>query len=59
MHCTHCDANFEPKTVRRRFCSDKCRSAAWQRGREDRESRFRDLVKLLVKKIGLGPEDFS
>jgi len=35
MLCAHCGANFEAKTVRRQFCSDKCRMAAWSRKRND------------------------
>ena len=34
MQCAYCDAEFTPKTARRRFCSDRCRKAAWQRKRE-------------------------
>lgn len=34
MRCAHCDGEFPEKTSRRRFCSDKCRTAAWQAGRE-------------------------
>ncbi len=33
MRCV-CGHEFEAKTVRRQFCSDKCRKAAWQRKRE-------------------------
>jgi hypothetical protein len=35
MRCEHCEDDFTPKTSRRRFCSAKCRKAAWQRKRED------------------------
>ena len=35
MLCAHCDAEFIPKNSRRRFCSAKCRAAAWQRKRGD------------------------
>ena len=34
MRCAHCDQEFEAKTVRRQFCTAKCRKAAWQRKRE-------------------------
>ncbi len=57
MRCQHCDAIFEAKTVRRQFCSAKCRKAAWQRKREDREARLRELVKVLAKEAGLTVED--
>ncbi|MFI5341961.1 MAG: hypothetical protein ACHQ7N_19255 [Candidatus Methylomirabilales bacterium] len=59
MRCEHCEADFTPKTSRRRFCSAKCRKAAWQRKREDRESRIRELVKVLAREAGLRPQDFA
>ena len=34
MRCAHCEAEFTPKNVRGRFCSDKCLAAAWQAHRE-------------------------
>ena len=34
MRCAHCDQEFEAKTSRRRFCSNRCRAAAWQANRE-------------------------
>jgi len=30
LACAHCDAEFTPKNLRARFCSDRCRAAAWQ-----------------------------
>jgi hypothetical protein len=35
MRCAHCDQDFTPKNVRRRFRSAKCRAAAWQHTRRD------------------------
>ena len=35
MRCEHCQTDFRPKNSRRRFCSARCRKAAWQRKRED------------------------
>jgi endogenous inhibitor of DNA gyrase (YacG/DUF329 family) len=35
VRCAHCDREFTPKTQRRRYCSDKCRAADWQRKRKD------------------------
>lgn len=32
--CDHCHAEFQAKTVRRRFCNEKCRKAAWQATRD-------------------------
>jgi hypothetical protein len=42
MRCAYCDQNFEPKTVRRRFCSDKCRAAAWQANRQHALARLEE-----------------
>ena len=58
-HCVYCDREFTPKYVRGRFCSSKCLAAAWQRKREDRESRMRELVKVLAREAGLRSEDFA
>lgn len=33
MRCAHCEAEFTPKNTRGRFCSSRCRSAAWQASR--------------------------
>jgi hypothetical protein len=38
MLCAHCDLEFAPRNIRRRFCSSRCRSAAWQEAR-DKEIR--------------------
>ena len=35
MLCGYCDKEFTPKNSRRRFCSDRCRSADWHRKRGD------------------------
>ena len=40
MRCAHCEAEFTPKNVRGRFCSDKCRAAAWQAYREHALARI-------------------
>ena len=34
MRCLRCGREFEPKTVRRKFCSTACRAGAWQAHRE-------------------------
>jgi hypothetical protein len=59
MRCSHCGAELEAKTIRRRFCSAKCRAAAWQRKRGEREDRLKGLVKVLAKEAGLTPADFA
>jgi hypothetical protein len=35
MRCAYCEGEITTKTSRRRFYSDKCRAAAWQRQRKD------------------------
>ena len=34
MCCAHCDGEFTPKNIRGRFCSAKCRAAAWHAKRD-------------------------
>jgi hypothetical protein len=57
--CEACTTPFEQRNSRGRFCSGKCRAAAWQRKREDREARLRERVKALAKDLGLTAEDFA
>ncbi len=57
MRCEHCDGDFQPKNSRGRFCSAKCRKAAWQRQREERDTHQRELIKTLAKAAGLTAED--
>ncbi len=57
--CKHCHDEFEAKTTRRRFCSAKCRSAAWQDAKRDQDARVRGLVKALAKLKGMQPADFA
>lgn len=59
MRCAHCEAEFTPKNTRGRFCSAKCRAAAWQAKRAERESRLKGLVKVLAKEAGLTAEDLA
>lgn len=40
-------------------CSDRCRATKSRRRREDRDSRFRELVAVLAKAAGLTPEDLG
>jgi len=57
--CEHCHGEFSPKNTRGRFCSARCRKAAWQANREAREHRLRGMVKVLAKEAGLTAEDFA
>ena len=44
MRCAHCEAEFTPKNVRGRFCSDKCCTAAWQANREHTLARLEESL---------------
>ena len=57
--CAHCQAEFPQKTSRRRFCSDRCRKAAWTANKEAQAARLRGLVKVLAKEAGLTAEDLA
>jgi len=57
--CAHCEADFTPKNIRGRFCSSKCRAAAWQAARKNQASQLRGLVTLLAREAGLTPDDFA
>jgi hypothetical protein len=35
MRCVHCEAEFTPKRSTGKYCSAKCRAAAWTRERRD------------------------
>jgi hypothetical protein len=54
MRCAYCEAEFTPKNVRGRFCSGKCRAAAWQRNRHDELALIEDsLSRALARVRGL------
>ena len=54
MRCAHCEAEFTPKNVRGRFCSGRCRSAAWQEHRQaDLAQLEESLVRTLARVRGL------
>ena len=59
MRCANCDADFTPKNSRGRFCSAKCRAAAWQAQRAKREERLMGLVKMLAREAGVTPDDLT
>ncbi len=50
MRCA-CGHEFEAKTVRRQFCTDSCRKAAWQRKREDTLARLEENLTLALSQI--------
>ncbi len=58
MLCAFCDREFTPKRSTGKYCSTRCRCAAWQAKRAQREDRLKGLVKVLAKEAGLTAEDF-
>jgi endogenous inhibitor of DNA gyrase (YacG/DUF329 family) len=58
MRCAHCDAEFTPKNIRRRFCSTRCRAASWQRNRHDELATLEEqLTRALMRVRALrGPK---
>jgi hypothetical protein len=50
-HCAHCDQEFTPKNVRGRFCSSKCRAAAWQRKRHDELGQVEEQLTRAVTRV--------
>lgn len=57
--CQGCRTPFEQRNTRGRFCSDRCRAAAWQAARKQREDRLKGMVKVLAKEAGLTADDFA
>jgi hypothetical protein len=51
MLCSHCDAEFTPKHPHGRFCSSKCRAAAWQRKREDKLASMEEQAAPLLMSL--------
>jgi hypothetical protein len=51
MCCEHCDGDFTPKNRRGRFCSAKCRKAAWQAGRRDTLARLRTRLEAALADV--------
>ena len=60
VRCGHCGAEIPAKTApRRRFCSDRCRKAAWTAQQQAQADQQRELVRRLAKAAGLPPEDLA
>ena len=54
MRCAHCDTEFTPKRTTGKFCSAKCRSAAWQQKRHDELAGLEEqLTRALARVHGL------
>jgi hypothetical protein len=51
MRCAYGGVEFAPKNVRGRFCSARCRAAAWSQKRHDKLACLEDQAARLV--IGL------
>lgn len=58
MICQACGASFTPKHPRERYCSGKCRVAAWERRKtqfqDDRDRRLRYLLEEAMKVLSEG-----
>lgn len=56
MRCRGCGTEFEPKHPKGRYCSDRCRLAAWKQGKAqaqaDREGRVRMLAEEILRVLG-------
>jgi len=59
MRCAFCDCEFTPKRPTGKYCSTKCRCAAWKVRRDARDERLRHLVKILAKTAGVAAEDLA
>jgi len=59
MLCAFCDREFTPKRSTGKYCSTKCRCAAWQANRAKREDRLKGLMKVLAKEAGLTAQDLA
>jgi predicted nucleic acid-binding Zn ribbon protein len=49
--CDRCNAPLPESTRRRRFCSDKCRAAAWQVTRKERLARLEDRLSVALAEV--------
>ncbi len=59
MLCAHCGEDFTRKRSTGKYCSTRCRGAAWKAKQQDRETRLRGLVTVLAKEAGLTAEDLA
>ena len=59
MRCAFCDREFTPKRATGKYCSTKCRCAAWKARRDAWDTRLKGLVRVLAKEAGLTAEDFA
>lgn len=44
MHCAHCETDFTPKRTTAKYCSTRCRAAAWARNRADTLAMVEDQL---------------
>jgi hypothetical protein len=51
MQCEHCHAPFTPKHPRAKFCSSRCRGAAWYGQRYDRLTRLKTLLVRAIEEV--------
>jgi len=57
MPCAFCDREYALKRRTGKYCSTKCRCAAWTARREAWDDRLRGVFKVLTKEAGLTAED--
>jgi hypothetical protein len=44
MRCAHCEAEFTPRRSSGKYCSDRCRAAAWQ-------AQWKDALALVEEQL--------
>ena len=49
--CAHCQAAFPQKTSRRKFCSDRCRKAAWTANRQQELALVEDSLTRTLARV--------
>ncbi len=60
MICETCGATFTPKHPRGRYCSGRCRVAAWEKrkaqARNERKRKVRGLLEEAIEVLGEGED---
>jgi len=51
MRCAYCEAEFTPKRTTGKYCSAKCRAAAWQANREHELSSVTKGVEQILHRL--------
>ncbi|MCZ6479155.1 MAG: hypothetical protein O6837_08160 [Deltaproteobacteria bacterium] len=53
MRCEHCGTQFKPRHPRGRYCSDHCRTVAWQKRRNRELMAALDEAERALHKVRL------